>query len=123
MQTKRIKCPQCGVVLDVKNSKNEGIKQVTCPMCNAVLRVHFLIPQGVKKGEESRQNVLVKQSTMKFGEIRMVDGVQTKRIHCPVCRVVLDVKNSSKELQKQIACPCCNSVLQVAFPPQKHNDE
>lgn len=41
MQTKRIKCPKCGVVLDVKNSKNETIKQITCPSCSSALQVKF----------------------------------------------------------------------------------
>ena len=41
MQTKRIQCPQCGVVLDVRNSKNEPVKQITCPSCNADLQVKF----------------------------------------------------------------------------------
>ena len=41
MQTKRIKCPSCGVVLDVKNSKNEEVKQITCPQCQVVLQVRF----------------------------------------------------------------------------------
>lgn len=41
MQTKRIKCPSCGVVLDVQNSKNESVKQITCPNCKSVLQVKF----------------------------------------------------------------------------------
>ena len=41
MQTKRIKCPKCGVILDVKNSKNEEVKQFTCPQCQTVLQVKF----------------------------------------------------------------------------------
>ena len=41
MQIKKIKCPSCGVVLEVKNSKNEDIKQITCPKCKAVLQVKF----------------------------------------------------------------------------------
>ena len=41
MQTKRIKCPKCGVILDVKNSKNEEVKQITCPQCQTVLQVKF----------------------------------------------------------------------------------
>lgn len=41
MQTKRIKCPKCGVVLDVKNSKNEEVKQITCPSCKTILQVKF----------------------------------------------------------------------------------
>lgn len=41
MQTKKIKCPNCDVVLEVKNSKNETVKQITCPQCKAVLKVNF----------------------------------------------------------------------------------
>jgi hypothetical protein len=45
--------------------------------------------------------------------------MQTKRIMCPKCRVVLDVKNSQNELVKQITCPRCQTVLQVKFQPQQ----
>lgn len=41
METKQIKCPNCKVVLDVKNSKNEDVKQITCPKCKAILQVRF----------------------------------------------------------------------------------
>ena len=41
MQIKKIQCPSCGVVLEVKNSKNEEVKQITCPKCKAVLQVKF----------------------------------------------------------------------------------
>lgn len=45
--------------------------------------------------------------------------MQTKRIICPKCRVVLDVKNSQNEMVKQITCPSCKTVLQVNFQPQQ----
>ena len=45
--------------------------------------------------------------------------MQTKRIQCPHCKVVLDVKNSNNEVSKQIRCPNCKSMLQVTFPPQE----
>ena len=41
MQTKRIICPQCKAVLDVRNSKNEEVKQFTCPSCKTLLQVKF----------------------------------------------------------------------------------
>ena len=41
MEIKRIQCPNCGVVLDVRNSKMEDEKLITCPQCKAVLRVKF----------------------------------------------------------------------------------
>lgn len=28
METKRIKCPSCGVLLDVRNSQNEAVKMI-----------------------------------------------------------------------------------------------
>lgn len=51
MQTKRIKCPNCGVTLDVKNSKNEEVKQIICPKCKAILRVTFPPQQEPLKAE------------------------------------------------------------------------
>ena len=33
METLRIKCPSCGIVLEVRNSKNEKVKKITCPNC------------------------------------------------------------------------------------------
>lgn len=41
MEIKRIKCPSCGVILDVKNPTNEAVKLITCPRCRAQLRVNF----------------------------------------------------------------------------------
>lgn len=36
-----IKCPSCGTVLGVKNSKNEAVKKITCPQCHQRLAVSF----------------------------------------------------------------------------------
>ena len=36
-----IKCPSCGAVLQVKNSKNEAVKQIVCPNCKHRLAVSF----------------------------------------------------------------------------------
>lgn len=41
METLRIKCPSCGVVLEVKNSKHEAVKKITCPNCKKQLAVTF----------------------------------------------------------------------------------
>ena len=41
METKRIKCPVCGVVLDVRNSHGEDVKFITCPQCKSQLKVTF----------------------------------------------------------------------------------
>lgn len=41
METKRIKCPVCGAILDVKNSQSESVKQIVCPNCKSQLKVSF----------------------------------------------------------------------------------
>ena len=41
MEEMRIKCPSCGIVLDVRNSKNEAVKRITCPYCKKHLAVTF----------------------------------------------------------------------------------
>lgn len=46
MQTKRIQCPKCKTVLDVKNSNNDVVKMITCPSCQSVLQVKFPRPMA-----------------------------------------------------------------------------
>lgn len=41
MEELRIKCPSCGIILDVRNSKNEAVKRITCPNCKKHLAVTF----------------------------------------------------------------------------------
>ena len=41
MEELRIKCPSCGIVLAVRNSKNEAVKRITCPNCKKQLAVTF----------------------------------------------------------------------------------
>ena len=41
MEMLRIKCPSCGVILEVKNSKQETVKKICCPNCHKRLAVTF----------------------------------------------------------------------------------
>lgn len=41
METLRIKCPSCGIVLEVRNSKNEKVKNIACPNCHKQLAITF----------------------------------------------------------------------------------
>lgn len=41
MEALRIKCPSCGIILEVKNSKHEAVKRITCPNCRKQLAVTF----------------------------------------------------------------------------------
>ena len=74
MQTKRIKCPQCGVVLDVKNSQNESVKQITCPSCKATLQVKFPAQQ---EAMETRTYYAPSQKpvTGEDGATQLADGL------------------------------------------------
>lgn len=37
----RIKCPSCGIILEVKNSKHEAVKRIVCPNCKKQLAIDF----------------------------------------------------------------------------------
>ena len=37
----RIKCPSCGIILDVRNSRHEAVKKIICPNCKKQLAVDF----------------------------------------------------------------------------------
>ena len=41
MEELRIKCPSCGIILAVRNSKNEAVKRITSPNCKKQLAVTF----------------------------------------------------------------------------------
>lgn len=41
MEELHIKCPSCGIVLAVRNSKNEAVKRIACPNCKKQLAVTF----------------------------------------------------------------------------------
>lgn len=61
METLRIKCPSCGIILEVKNSKNEAVKRITCPHCKKNLAVTFA-------------DVLYKNDGVELKIVRMTDG-------------------------------------------------
>lgn len=37
----RIKCPSCGIILDVRNSRHEAVKRIVCPNCKKQLALDF----------------------------------------------------------------------------------
>ena len=37
----RIKCPSCGIILEVKNSRREAVKRIVCPNCKKHLSIDF----------------------------------------------------------------------------------
>ena len=63
MEELRIKCPSCGIVLEVKNSKNEAVKRIICPNCKKQLAVTF------HEEPQSAQYVEIKM-------VQLADGTQ-----------------------------------------------
>ena len=61
----RIKCPSCGVILEVRNSSHEAVKRISCPHCKKQLAVNF---QEEKKPVEPSHPV----STLYYGEMPIV---------------------------------------------------
>lgn len=41
MESLKIKCPSCGIILEVTNSKNEAVKRIVCPYCKKTLAITF----------------------------------------------------------------------------------
>lgn len=41
MESLKIKCPVCGIFLEVTNSKNEAVKRIVCPNCKKTLAITF----------------------------------------------------------------------------------
>ena len=53
-QTIKVKCPNCGVILEVTNVNNELQRRITCPGCNKGLIVKF--PQPQKEDAKTQVN-------------------------------------------------------------------
>ena len=71
METKKIKCPKCGVVLEVKNSQNEAVKKFKCPRCGVGLQVIFAKPV-----EEEATTVYGGRKPMQHKQPRLIFGGQ-----------------------------------------------
>lgn len=74
----RIKCPSCGIILDVKNSKHEALKQIVCPNCKKQLAVNF---------EEELEPVAPPQpiEPLYYGEMRIDLQEGDNKIALPDC--------------------------------------
>ena len=70
MQVKRIRCPQCRVVLEVKNTKGEAVKQIICPSCKTALQVKFDTPM-----EARTYHIPPRQSAPDNGETQLPQGL------------------------------------------------
>lgn len=49
LESLRIKCPSCGIALEIRNSKNEAVKRINCPKCKKLLAINFEEEVGSQK--------------------------------------------------------------------------
>ena len=90
-----IKCPSCGAVLGVKNSKNETVKKIACPQCKQHLAVSF---EEENKPEPTAAQPL---GALYYGEMRIplqegVNNTQFPGSQCVALNVVRLADGGSK---------------------------
>lgn len=69
VQTARIKCPSCGVELDVKNSTGVTVKKIVCPSCGTSLDVHFKQPNPHQSPPKNEGDTIIDFPTGQIGKL------------------------------------------------------
>jgi phage FluMu protein Com len=141
MESKFIKCPKCGSVLQVKNSANLAVKTFACPACKSILQVKFRTqaPAGPQHTTTTFQNTPsgISPSAATYpvrgGETQIQSGVshnsQTVALYAGGHRYPLALgentigrKAASSKATVQIACndhymSRCHSFIDVSILP------
>ena len=66
MESLKIKCPSCGIILEVTNSKNEAVKRIVCPYCKKTLAITF---HDEEKPEQKADKVAL--PALFYGQMRI----------------------------------------------------
>lgn len=66
MEILKIQCPVCGIILEVKNSKNEAVKRIVCPNCKKTLAITFH-----DEAEAKPRNSLSPLPVLFYGQMRI----------------------------------------------------
>ena len=92
MEELRIKCPSCGIILDVRNSKEEDVKRIVCPNCKKHLAVTFHEPPAL-----TRQSIAM----LYFGDAayRLKEGEQTIGRKDPLSEANIQIATGDATLQ------------------------
>ena len=96
MEELRIKCPACGVILDVKNSKNEAVKRIACPSCKTTLDIAF--------HEETKVDFQI--GSLFFGDARyeLKEGTNVIGRKHPSSKADIQIATGDPLLQTEHAC-------------------
>ena len=82
MESLQIKCPVCGIILEVTNSKNEAVKRIVCPNCKKTLAITF---HDEEKPEQKMEKTAL--PALYYGQMRV--ALQEGQNQIPL----LDVEN------------------------------
>lgn len=66
MESLKIKCPSCGIILEVTNSRNEAVKRIVCPYCKKTLAITF---HDEEKPKQKRDMVAL--PALFYGQMRI----------------------------------------------------
>lgn len=100
MEELRIKCPSCGLILEVRNSKDEAVKRIICPKCKKHLAITFreeapkpLLPGALHFGEAVYQlkegrNIIGRKHPSSHADIQIATGDLTLSFEHAVVSVV-----------------------------------
>lgn len=101
-----IKCPSCGVILDVKNSHHEAVKRISCPNCKKQLDVDF----REKPTEPAITSVALPHLYYNQMAITLQEG--SNRIPIPDCEYL----ELNLVLLQDGSCKCIVSPLSAEHP-------
>ena len=130
MEELRIKCPSCGAILDVRNSKDEDVKRIVCPNCHKHLAVTFREPQArLSVGmlcygkasyplKEGVQTIGLKDPSS-TADIQIATGDATLQMAHAQLRVVTLTDGSFK----YIVTPCADAPVLVNSQSLQEGDE
>ena len=66
MESLKIKCPSCGIILEVTNSRNEAVKRIVCPYCKKTLAITFRI-----ETKPAQEIVMAALPALYYGQMRI----------------------------------------------------
>lgn len=81
-QTINIKCPSCGVVLRVTNSRNEPVKRFACPKCSKHILVPFFKLNKERENAEDGVTLMDGKGAAQSTQLASSDLHQSCRLIC-----------------------------------------
>ena len=113
----RIKCPSCGIILEVSNSRHEALKQIACPNCKRQLAVNFEEEIGPSAPPQAIEPLY-------YGEMRidLTEGVN--KISLPYCdKAEIKVVRLKDGNTKRMIRPLTDSISVKVNGQQLNTDE